>query len=40
MNTVICPLCEEALPVPKDKTRSEVLVKHLQEVKHNGKEEK
>ena len=36
MVTVECPFCIKDIPVPKDKTRTEALTKHLQEVHKGG----
>ena len=36
MNTVKCPLCDKEIEVAEGQTRTDVLIKHLQEVRHNG----
>lgn len=33
-NTVECPLCHKVIPVPVTMTRTESLIKHLQEIRH------
>ena len=36
INTVKCPLCDKVITVPNEQTRSDVLIKHLRDTKHNG----
>ena len=36
LNIVKCPLCNETIPVADNQTRSDALMEHLREVKHNG----
>ena len=38
MNTVKCPLCNTVLLVVDGQTRTDALIKHLIEIKHNGEE--
>ena len=40
MNTVKCPLCDKEIQVQDGKTRSDALMRHLQDVRHNGDHKK
>ena len=36
MNTVKCPLCDKEIEVLEGQTRTDALIGHLQNIRHNG----